>query len=52
MRSMMRKQMKGMDMDAMDGDPNAPMQTLQAKKQAAKAQKKLKPTRGGGGGFG
>ena len=52
MRRMMIKNLKGMDMDAMERDPQAPLETAQAKAMAAKAQKKIKPTRGGGGGFG
>ena len=52
MRSMMRKNMKGMDLEAMEENPDQPMQTLQQKKQAAKAAKKVKASRGGGGGFG
>ena len=52
MRSMIRKNMKGMDLEAMEANPDQPMQTLQQKKAAAKAAKKLKPSRGGGGGFG
>jgi len=51
MRRMMIKNLKGMDMDAMEKDPNAPLETAQTKAMAAKAQKKLKPTRGGGGGL-
>lgn len=45
-RIMMQKQMKGVDLDAMSNDPNAPlvMKTGKAKKE--------KLTRGGGGGFG
>lgn len=43
---------QGMDMNAMEADPNAPMQTMQAKAAQAKKDKKVKPTRGGGGGFG
>ena len=41
-----------MDIDAMGTDPNAPIQTEQAKMAQARKDKKLKPTRGGGGGFG
>lgn len=52
MRRMMIKNLKGMDMDAMDKDPNAPLETAASKAAAAKQAKKLKPTRGGGGGFG
>jgi hypothetical protein len=36
----------------MDKDPNAPIQTQSDKLAAAKKEKKMKPTRGGGGGFG
>lgn len=42
--------LQGMDMDA--ADPNQPMQTQQAMAAQAKKEKKLKPTRGGGSGFG
>ena len=48
----MMRNMKGIDLDMMDQDPNAPVQTLAAKKELARKEKKLKPTRGGGGGFG
>ena len=40
-----------MDMDSMGTDPNAPVQTEKARMAEAKREKKLKPTRGGGGGF-
>jgi len=50
MKKMMMKNLKGMDMDA--ADPNQPMQTQQAMAAQAKKEKKLKPTRGGGAGFG
>jgi hypothetical protein len=43
---------KGMDMNAMEADPNAPMQTLKAKQEQERKDRKVKPTRGGGGGFG
>lgn len=52
MKRIMMKNLKGMDMDAMENDPMSPLETQQSKNMAAKAQKKLKPTRGGGGGFG
>lgn len=42
---------QGMDIDA-QGDPNAPMQTMAAKKADEKKKKKMKASRGGGGGFG
>ena len=45
MRSMMRKNMKGMDLEAMEANPDQPMQTMQQKKQAAKAAKKVKASR-------
>ena len=41
-----------MDLDALEKDPNAPMQTMQAKKLEAKKARNLKASRGGGGGFG
>lgn len=41
-----------MDMDAMDSDPNTPLQTEKSKLIQQKKEKKMKPTRGGGGGFG
>ena len=44
--------MQGMDIDAMEQNPNAPVQTQQAKIAEEKKNRKLKPTRGGGGGFG
>lgn len=40
-----------MDIDSMGSDPNAPVQTERAKIAEAKREKKMKPTRGGGGGF-
>ena len=43
---------KGMDMNAMEADPNAPMQTMKAKQEQERKDRKVKPTRGGGGGFG
>ena len=52
MKKMMNKNMKGMDLDAMEANPDAPMQTLQVKKELERKQRNLKPTRGGGGGFG
>ena len=52
MRSMMRKNLKGMDMDAMEANPDKPMQTIDQQKAAAKASRKVKASRGGGGGFG
>jgi len=50
MKKMMMKNLKGMDMDA--SEPDQPMQTQQAMAAQAKKEKKLKPTRGGGAGFG
>jgi hypothetical protein len=52
MKKMMMKNLKGMDIDLMDSDPNAPVQTMAAKAAQAKKDKKIKPTRGGGAGFG
>lgn len=52
MKKMMMRNLKGMDMDVMEQDPNAPMQTMAAKAAQAKKDKKMKPTRGGGAGFG
>mmetsp|Transcript_20679 Transcript_20679/g.46005 ORF Transcript_20679/g.46005 Transcript_20679/m.46005 type:complete len:106 (+) Transcript_20679:1-318(+) len=52
MRRMMSKNLKGMDMDASNGDPNAPMVTQAARAAEAKKNRKIKPSRGGGGGFG
>ena len=52
MRSMMRKNLKGMDMDAMEANPDQPMMTVAQKKATAKASRKVKASRGGGGGFG
>jgi signal recognition particle subunit SRP54 len=49
MRKMMKQNMKGMDMDAMEQNPDQPMETERGKE---KKSKKIKPTRGGGGGFG
>lgn len=51
MRKMMIKNLKGIDIDAMD-DPNGTVQSPQAQLAQAKKDKKMKPTRGGGGGFG
>ena len=52
MRKMMVQQLKGMDIDAMGNNPDAPLETMASKKAKEKEMKKLKPTRGGGGGFG
>jgi signal recognition particle subunit SRP54 len=52
MKRMMMKNLKGMDMDEMEQNPNAPMQTQSAKMLQERKEKKIKPTRGGGGGFG
>ena len=52
MRKMMMRNLKGMDIDLMDKDPNAPVQTAASRAAQAKKEKKMKPTRGGGGGFG
>ena len=35
-----------------DADPNIPMETMRSKKLMEKKNKKAKPSRGGGGGFG
>ena len=52
MKKMMLKNMKGMDLDQMEQDPNAPMQTMASKKAEEKKQRNMKASRGGGGGFG
>ena len=53
MRKMMKSQMKGIDMDAMENaDPNDPNASVMVSPRENKKRKKLKPTRGGGGGFG
>ena len=52
MRKLMMRNLKGMDIDLMDKDPNAPVQTMASKSAQARKEKKMKPTRGGGGGFG
>ena len=39
-------------MDQLEADPDTPVETLRAKKMQEKKEKKLKPSRGGGGGFG
>jgi len=52
MRKMMRQNMKGINMDDLDSDPTKPVQTEAARLAQQKKEKKLKPTRGGGGGFG
>jgi len=46
MKKMMNKNMKGMDLDALEKDPNTPMQTMQAKKEEERKKRNLKPTRG------
>jgi hypothetical protein len=51
MKKMMQKNLKGIDIDNMS-DPNTPVETLQGKKLKEKESKKIKPSRGGGGGFG
>eukprot|EP01035_Chromulina_nebulosa_P017016 gene17016-22522_t len=51
MRKMMVQNLKGVDMDAMEADPNTPIQTERSKLAQSKKDKKLKPSRGGGGGF-
>mmetsp|Transcript_27658 Transcript_27658/g.26468 ORF Transcript_27658/g.26468 Transcript_27658/m.26468 type:complete len:539 (+) Transcript_27658:39-1655(+) len=51
MRKMMMKNLKGMDMNAMEQDPNVPMQTTQQRAIQEKKDRKTKATRGGGGGF-
>jgi hypothetical protein len=40
-----------MDMNAMEQDPNVPMQTTQQRAIQEKKDRKMKATRGGGGGF-
>jgi signal recognition particle GTPase len=50
MRKMMVQQLKGMDLE--NKDPNAPMITMKEKLAQEKKNKKLKPSRGGGAGFG
>ena len=52
MKKMMNQNMKGLDLDQLEKDPNTPMQTLAAKKEEERKKRNLKPTRGGGGGFG
>ena len=52
MKKMMLKNMKGMDLDQMEQDPNAPVQTMASRKAEEKKMRNMKPTRGGGGGFG
>merc|ERR1711871_1041174 len=52
MKKMMLKNMKGMDLDQMEQDPNAPVQTMASRKAEEKKLRNMKPTRGGGGGFG
>lgn len=51
MKKMMMKNLKGMDIDSMGENPDTPMQTMASKKKQQKKDRKLKPTRGGGGGF-
>eukprot|EP01036_Dinobryon_divergens_P033287 gene33287-43040_t len=50
MRKMMVQQLKGMDLE--NNDPNAPMITMKEKLAQEKKNRKLKPSRGGGAGFG
>ena len=50
MRKMMVQQLKGMDLE--NNDPNAPMVTMKEKLAQEKKNRKLKPSRGGGAGFG
>eukprot|EP00607_Mallomonas_marina_P011127 CAMPEP_0182424974 /NCGR_PEP_ID=MMETSP1167-20130531/11281_1 /TAXON_ID=2988 /ORGANISM="Mallomonas Sp, Strain CCMP3275" /LENGTH=403 /DNA_ID=CAMNT_0024605227 /DNA_START=410 /DNA_END=1621 /DNA_ORIENTATION=+ len=52
MRRMMAKNMKGMDIDGMSNDPAASVTTPVSLQQQRKKEKKMKPTRGGGAGFG
>ena len=52
MRKMMLKNMKGMDLDELERNPDAPLQTMASKKAEEKKQRNMKATRGGGGGFG
>ena len=51
MKKMMKSNLKGMDIEAMGDDGGQPVQTMAAKKQMDKQKRKLKATRGGGGGF-
>ena len=39
MRKMMQQNLKGMDLDAMESDPNTPLQTETAKKLQMKKEK-------------
>ncbi len=52
MKKMMMKNLKGMDIEAMSDDPDSPVQTMAEKKRQMKKDKKIKASRGGGGGFG
>eukprot|EP00597_Dinobryon_sp_UTEXLB2267_P003471 CAMPEP_0170069744 /NCGR_PEP_ID=MMETSP0019_2-20121128/8305_1 /TAXON_ID=98059 /ORGANISM="Dinobryon sp., Strain UTEXLB2267" /LENGTH=484 /DNA_ID=CAMNT_0010277867 /DNA_START=136 /DNA_END=1586 /DNA_ORIENTATION=- len=52
MRRMMVQQLKGMDLDSTANDPNAPMITMKERLAQEKKARKVKPSRGGGGGFG
>lgn len=50
MRKMMVQQLKGMDLEGKD--PNAPLVTMKEKLAMEKKNRKAKPSRGGGAGFG
>lgn len=51
MRKIMRQNLKGMDIDAMEANPDAPMQTASAQMASERKNRKVKSSRGGGGGF-
>jgi hypothetical protein len=44
--------LQGIDLDRLEKDPNAPIMTSKEQAINEKKQKKMKSTRGGGGGFG
>jgi hypothetical protein len=52
MKKKMQKNLKGMDVDAVNSPEGAPMNTDGMLKAEEKQAKKIKPSRGGGGGFG
>ena len=52
MKKMMQRNLKGMDVDAVNSPEGAPMKTEGMLKAEAKQAKKIKPSRGGGSGFG
>lgn len=52
MRKLMRNMFKGVDFDELKNNPQARIKSPQEQKMEARKERKQKPTRGGGGGFG